>query len=196
MRYPLCAIPPSWGGGGTAPRRTGRALAVLLATVWTLAGCDGLPDGSDRKSQPAIVRQRMGATEIAVRFNRPSARGRELFGGIVPYDSVWNPGADEATQIKVSRDVLVEGQRLQAGEYSLWAIPRSDAWTMIFSRADDVPHTPYPEGKDALRFQVRPRPGPYVETLGFSFPVATTDSAELHLQWGATVIPIRVRPAG
>lgn len=172
-----------------------RMLSLLMPAIWTLSACGGLPDGSDRKSQPAEVRQRMGATEVVVVFNRPSARGRDLFGGIVPYDSVWNPGADEATRVEVSRDVVVEGRSLPAGKYSLWAIPRPESWTLIFSRAHDVFHTPYPEGRDALRLDVQPRAGEHMETLGFYFPAATADSARLHLHWGTTVLPLHLRPA-
>ena len=168
------------------------ALAVLCVAM---AACGGLPNGKDRKSQPAMVRQRMGATEIAVVYNRPAARGRRLFGGIVPYGEVWNPGADEATRIETSADVRLNGQVLPAGKYSIWAIPQAGEWTVIFSRAHDVPHVPYPEGKDALRIRVRPQAGPHVESLGFSFPVATADSAVLALQWGTVVVPMRIEPA-
>lgn len=152
-----------------------------------------LPDGADRVSQPAELRQRMGATEIAVVYNRPSVRGRRLYGGLVPYDSMWNPGADEATRIELSRDVLVEGRRLPAGRYSVWAIPRPDEWTVVFSRAHDVYHDPYPEGEDALRVRARPRSGRHMEALTFHFPVAAADSAELHLHWGRTIVPLRLR---
>ncbi|MGH7482698.1 MAG: DUF2911 domain-containing protein, partial [Longimicrobiales bacterium] len=153
-------------------------------------------DGSDRGSQPAEVRQRMGATEIAVVYNRPSARGRELFGGLVPYDSIWNPGADEATRIELSEDVTVNGERLPAGKYSIWAIPRPEEWTLIFSRAHDVFHIPYPgEDQDALRLEVRPVPAPHMETMAFTFPVATRDSAVLHFRWGQALISFRLRPA-
>jgi hypothetical protein len=148
----------------------GRAIA---AGMLLLGGCGGLPDGSDRASQPAEVLQRMGGTEIAVVYNRPSARGRELFGGLVPYDSIWNPGADEATRIELSEDVLIAGEPLPTGKYSIWAIPRPDEWTVIFSRAHDVYHEPYPEGHDALRLQVRPLTGSYMETLAFQFSTAT-----------------------
>lgn len=177
-----------------------RSVAASLAAVLLLAGCgdveDGarLPDGSERGSQPAEVRQRMGSTEIAVVYNRPSARGRELFGGLVPYDSIWNPGADEATRIELSEDVLVEGRELPAGKYSIWAIPGPDEWTVIFSRAHDVYHVPYPEGQDALRLAIRPRSGPHMEALAFTFPVAVRDSAELDLTWGTVVVPLRLRP--
>jgi hypothetical protein len=160
------------------------------------AACGDLPSGKDRKSQPAMVRQQMGDTEIAVVYNRPAARERTLFGGIVPYDSVWNPGADEATRLEISHDVRLNGERLSAGKYSIWVVPTRGEWTLIFSRAHDVPHVPYPEGKDALRIRVQPEAGPYKESLGFDFPVATADSAVLTLHWGSVVVPVRIKPTG
>lgn len=178
--------------------RTGKTVfaGAGAVVVLLLAGCGGLPDGADRGSQPAEVRQRMGSTEIAVVYNRPSARGRDLFGGLVPYDSVWNPGADEATRIELSEDVLVEGVPLEAGKYSIWAIPRPDRWTIIFNRAHDVFHIPYPgEEGDALRLDIRPRAAPHMETMAFTFPVVAVDSAELDLHWGEVLIPLRLRSA-
>lgn len=189
---------------GRMTRATPRTVhsSVLLLLAW-LPGCgpggfaeEGtLPDGTDRPSQPASVRQRMGPAEITVLYGRPSARGRELFGGIVPWDSVWNPGANEATRIESTHDLLVEGRRLPAGRYSLWAIPGPEEWELIFSTAWDVYHVPYPEGQDAMRLRIRPREGDPMETLGFYFPVAAADSAELVLHWGRTVLRIGLRLA-
>lgn len=182
-------------------RTKARTLVSASATVILLVAPVGaqeterLPDGSVRGSQPAEVIQRMGETGIAVRFNRPSARGRVLFGELVPYDSIWNPGADEATRLTVSRDVLIEGEPLSAGRYSLWTIPGEDRWTLIFSRAHDVFHRPYPEGEDALRLTVRPGTGEHVESLSFHFPEATRDTARLELRWGMVVVPLRITPA-
>lgn len=169
------------------------ALVALWAALTACSG-DSLPNGAKRKSQPASVRQRMGATEVAVIYNRPAARGRKLFGGIVPFGQIWNPGADEATRFETTRDVRLNGYILPAGKYSIWAIPDIHEWTLIFSRAHDVPHTPYPEGEDALRIRVRPVAGRHTESLGFDFPLATADSALLEMRWGTLVIPIRIGP--
>jgi DUF2911 family protein len=170
-------------------------LLVFLCLAVSAAACDPVPSGAKRRSQPALVVQRMGATKVTVRWNRPSARGRTLFGGIVPWDSVWDPGADEATTVAVSRDVTVNGRVLRKGKYSLWAAPDPAEWTVIFSRDAGAYHTPYPgERKDALRLRVRPRRAPHVETMAFWFPVATPDSAVLHFQWGETLVPLVFRP--
>src|SRR6185295_15412882 len=71
-------------------------------------------------SQRGSVAQTVAFTDIVVTYGRPVARGRALFGALVPWDSVWHPGADSATRVAFSHDVLVEGRAVKAGEYSLW----------------------------------------------------------------------------
>lgn len=90
------------------------------------ASSDIVPIEKVVPSQAGAVAQRVANTEITITYSRPVARGRELFGALVPYEQVWNPGADRATAISVSRDVEVNGQALEAGSYSIWAIPRAD----------------------------------------------------------------------
>ncbi|MBW3627962.1 MAG: DUF2911 domain-containing protein [Gemmatimonadetes bacterium] len=152
-----------------------------------------LPSGEGRKSQPARVSQRLEAAEVAVAYSRPVARGRTIFGTTVPYGEIWNPGADKATRIELSHDLTVAGQPLPAGKYSIWAVPGATEWTLVFSRAWDVEHVPYPEGEDALRLRVRPQTGPHMESLGFYFPMADADSATLVLHWAETMIPLPLR---
>jgi hypothetical protein len=153
-----------------------------------------IPLDQVRKSQAAAVSQRIATTEITVTYSRPVARGRELFGKLVPFDQVWNPGADQATAIASSGDVHVNDQPLRRGKYSLWAIPRAGAWTIIFSTAADVYHTPYPgETQDALRLEVEPERGPHVETLMFYFPTVEGKDALLRLHWGEVMVPLSIR---
>ena len=149
------------------------------------------------KSQHATVTQVVGTTQVTIVYNRPSARGRTLFGpgGVVPWGKVWCPGADQATTITLSGDMVVGGQPLAAGKYSIWAIPGPDEWTLIFSRAADVFHIPYPgETQDALRLKLKPQPGggggPFMESLAFYFPAADRDRALLNLHWGETIVQL------
>ena len=146
------------------------------------------------KSQSESVFQRVANTDIEVVYDRPVARGRELFGGIVAYDEVWNPGANDATAVSFSRDVTVNGEALAAGKYSIWAMPRAGDWTVIFSRAADVYHTPYPgENQDALRLTITPQRGDHMETLAFYFPMVEGKETELRLHWGETVVPMLIK---
>ena len=87
--------------------------------------------------------------------------------------------------------MVVGGQPLAAGKYSLWAIPGPDEWTLILSRAADVFHMPYPgAAQDALRLTVKPQAGPFMESLAFYFPAAAADRALLNLHWGETIVQV------
>jgi hypothetical protein len=178
------------------PGRDVRPMVDPLRTDATAASAptEILPLEKVQKSQAAAVSQRVANTEITITYSRPVARGRALFGALVPYDQVWNPGADQATAIAFTRDVHVNDQALPAGKYSVWAIPRADGWTMIFSQAADVYHTPYPgEAKDALRLEVEPEQGAHMEALTFYFPVVEGKDAVLRLHWGEVMVPLSVR---
>ncbi|MGH7569832.1 MAG: DUF2911 domain-containing protein [Gemmatimonadales bacterium] len=163
---------------------------VVLSILAPGAVLDGQ---AARPSQRGTVSQMIATTAVTVVYNRPSARGRRLFGGVVPYGRIWNPGADEATTLTVSKDVRVAGQPLAAGRYSLWMIPAENgSWTVIFSKAANVFHVPYPEGQDALRVQIEAQRGGFMETLAFYFPVVQRDGAVLNFHWGETVVPIPI----
>jgi hypothetical protein len=146
-------------------------------------------------SQRGSVTQNVAYTNIAIAYGRPVAHGRALFGALVPWDSVWHPGADSATRIRFSHDVLVEGKPLRAGEYSLWLIPRKDAaWTVIFSRAAHVFHKPYPGARfEVLRVDVTPEQVSPVESLAIYFPMVFRDEAVMRVHWGTTAVPIRIK---
>jgi hypothetical protein len=171
-----------------------RASVIVLALL--AAGCGRVPSGAKRVSQPARVVQQVGATKLTLRYNRPSARGRVLFGGIVKWDSVWCPGADEGTRLETTSDLALGRAVLPRGAYTLWMIPRATGdWTLIFSRKANAYHVPYPGAEhDALRIPVRPRRGAFVETLSYAFPVATRDSAVLQLAWGDMAVDVPIRP--
>ena len=142
------------------------------------------------KSQKGSVTQYIAKTVVTIRYSRPVARDRELYGGIVPWGRVWNPGADSATTISFSTAVKVDGKDLKAGTYSIWAEPNPKKWTVMFSTVHPIFHTRYPgEAKDALRLTIRPREGAHMETMNYYFPVVEGKKAELVLHWGKVVVP-------
>ena len=164
------------------------AAATLTAFAFHSSGWAQAP----RPSQHGSVTQQIGNTTITIEYNRPVARGRAIFGSLVPYGRVWCPGADNCTTIQVSTDVKINGQSLARGIYSVWAEPEPDRWTMIFNSAQPVFHTRYPADKDVLRVQVVPRQGSHMETLAFYFPVVDGTHAELALHWGTVVVPLSI----
>lgn len=170
-------------------------IKVAIAAMCTmLLGQQPAPTPGVRPSQHGTVTQRVAATTITVDYNRPVARGRELFGALVPYDKIWCPGADDCTTLAVSTDVKVEGQDLPAGTYTVWARPGAEKWTVILNRAHPVFHTRYESvaDRDLLKLEITPRTGSHMETLAFYFPVVNGKHAELVLHWGTVVVPLRI----
>ena len=146
-------------------------------------------------SQRGSVSQTVAFTTISVEYGRPVARGRALFGALVPWDSVWHPGADSATRVTFDHDVLIEDHALKEGEYSLWLVPHERGpWTVIFSRAEHVFHKPYPgPSDDVLRVDVAPETVSPVETLTIYFPNVLRDNAVMRIHWGTVAVPIRIK---
>jgi hypothetical protein len=165
-------------------------LLLTVAGLSSLASAQGYPP-----SQRASIMQNVALTRIDVTYGRPVARGRALFGQLVPWDSTWHPGADSASRISFSHDVTIEGQPLKAGTYSLWLIPRDGKpWTVIFSRAANVFHRPYPGvSHDALRVDVTPETTAHVESMSIEFPMVLRDEAVMRIHWGTTAAPIRIK---
>ncbi|MDQ6810158.1 MAG: DUF2911 domain-containing protein, partial [Verrucomicrobiota bacterium] len=131
-------------------------IATFLAAPTAFAQTDlGLPD----KSQAALVKQRVGVTDITIAYHRPLVNGRKIWGGLVPFGQVWRAGANENTTFEVTDPVLVEGQPLPKGLYGLHMIPNPDSWTIIFSKAaTSWGSYTYNQAEDALRVNVKPRP--------------------------------------
>lgn len=146
-------------------------------------------------SQRGSVSQTVAFTTITITYGRPVARGRALFGALVPWDSIWHPGADSATRIVFDHDALVEGQTVRAGAYSVWLIPREHSpWTLILNRKARAFHKPYPGSEtEALRVEVTPEEVSQVESLAIYFPMVLRDEALMRIHWGTTSISIRIK---
>jgi hypothetical protein len=172
--------------------RTTVARLALISLVITSAplSAQGYPF-----SQRGSVTQSVAYTNFSITYGRPVARGRALFGALVPWDSIWHPGADSATLLKFNHDIVVEGKPLRAGEYSLWLIPREKSpWTLIFSRAAHVFHKPYPgERFEVLRVDVSPEQASPMESFAIYFPKVLRDEATMQLHWGTTALPIHIK---
>lgn len=87
-----------------------------------------------RPSPTALASIRYKDSYIKITFCQPHKRGRTIFGGLVPYGQVWRTGANEATEITLTRDIFINGTLLSAGTYSLFTIPEKDTWTIIINK--------------------------------------------------------------
>jgi hypothetical protein len=87
-----------------------------------------------RPSPLAIASCKYKDSYLKIVYSQPQKKGREIFGKLVPFEQVWRTGANEATEITLTRDVFVAGQMLAAGTYSIYSIPYPDNWVIIFNR--------------------------------------------------------------
>jgi hypothetical protein len=107
-------------------------LAVFFfLSVHTLCAQDALPQ---RPSPTSIVSVRYKDTYVKITYCQPRKRGRDIFGKLVPYGEVWRTGANEATEITLTKDIFINGTLLVAGTYSLFTIPEKDKWIIILNK--------------------------------------------------------------
>jgi hypothetical protein len=164
----------------------------IAITILSLAlACTG--NAQNTRSQLGTVSQSVASTKIDIVYRRPVARGRALFGALVPWGRDWTPSADSAARVTISEPIEINGSSLAAGSYSLWAIPDSTSWTLIFNSQAQAFHLRHDEKRDVLRVHAVPTKGDHVETLMFAFPMVDADSARLELRWGTTVVPMLIR---
>lgn len=106
----------------------------LFFCLWLLVSVASAQDAVKPRPSPlAVVTSRYKDTYIKITYSQPHKRGRAIFGGVVPYGQVWRTGANEATELTVTRDIKINGTDLKAGSYSLFTIPQKDAWTIIIN---------------------------------------------------------------
>ena len=100
--------------------------ASAVAFAWAFSAHAQTDLNLPEASQLAVVKQRIGVTDITITYHRPLVKGRKIWGGLVPMDKVWRAGANENTTFEVSDPVSVEGKPLPKGIYGLHMIPSAD----------------------------------------------------------------------
>ena len=158
-------------------------LCMLVSTV-------GFAQNSNaqKASPPATATGKVAGTNVTVNYSSPAVKGREIWGGLVPYGKVWRSGANEATTVTFDRDVMVEGKALPAGTYSFYTIPGEKEWTVIFNKTAKQWGTQYDETQDALRVTTKPRKS---ATMNERLAYDITDKGLL-LRWENVVVPVTI----
>ena len=150
------------------------------------------PAADERASRPSPPRQAsatIGDASIVVDYSSPSVKGRQVWGGLVPYGQVWRTGANEATTFEVSSDIMVEGKLLPAGKYGLFTIPGENKWVVIFNKVwDQWGSTSYNEAEDALRVEVTPQ-NTEESTEMMSIDL---EDGRMILRWEKIAVPVRL----
>jgi hypothetical protein len=202
----------------TSKRFSLSSLLLLLVLVSAQYALAQPPPFVPRPSQKASVMQTIGVTDVTITYSRPGVKGRKIWGdplptqtaageatlddqnvrpkdaAIVPWGHAWRTGANEATQFVVTDDVLINGQKLPAGSYSLHSIPTKDEWTIIFnSVANQWGSFRYDPTKDTLRVKVKPEwVGENKEWLEYTIDPVKDNAAQVNIRWEKVRVPFTV----
>ena len=171
----------------------GSFLCLLLMTLSGVSLAQSFVLDLPDQSQRAEISQRIGITNITIKYHRPLVKDRKIWGGLVPYGEVWRAGANENTTISFSDPVMVESQPLGAGTYGLHMIPTADSWTIIFSKnSTSWGAFTYDQAEDALRVNVKPSPTDMHNALTYEFDQLAPDSAVVEIEWEKLAVPFKV----
>jgi len=143
-------------------------------------------------SPTGTVTQRVGLTDIQINYARPGAKGRKVYGGLVPYGHVWRTGANTATKISFSTPVKLNGTEIPVGTYELFTIPGATEWTVIIHKnMSQWGAYSYDQKNDVARIKAVPVAlSTTVESLDLSLNDLRDESATLNISWEKTRVPV------
>ncbi len=166
---------------------------LLLFTLLLSAGTFAQNVTVPNVSQKSVITQRLGLSDVTITYHSPSAQGRKVFGGLVPYGAIWRAGANENTTIHFTHDATVEGKKIAAGTYGLYMIPNKDNSKILFSKFSKSWGTVSPTEKDlALTVTVKNEIISQQEWLSYDFTDRGSNSMTATLQWEKTRIPFKI----
>ncbi len=179
--------------------------AILTAFVSIASTAQGVVTTPRVPSPAASVSQTIGISTITVNYSRPSVRGREIWGSLVPYgwnvqafgagnEAPWRAGANENTVIRFSHPATVEGHPVPAGDYGLFFVINKDNTGEVILSKDSKSWGSfwYVAGQDEMRAKIQLRDIPHTELLTYEFGNISRTSAELHLNWEKKQFPVKI----
>ena len=150
-----------------------------------------------RVSPASEVEQMVGLTEIEIEYSRPSMRGREVFGNLVPFGKVWRTGADNSTKISFDTDVIISGKTIQSGTYSIFSIPNKESWEIILYSDVELWGVPRDWSENKIVFSSmfdvkKLKKSNTVETFTISFNDLTNNDVNMNITWENTSVDIKI----
>lgn len=174
---------------------------IILLSIALLFSCTKEkqpqePDPVRRKSPIAItsITHIPTNTYAKIVYGQPYKRGREIFGELEPYGEVWRTGANEATEMTITKPILFNKNKIEAGTYSLFSIPRQNRWTIILNDSlGQWGAFDYNQAYDLLRTDVPVQKDEQVtETFTIQFTEIVGDSSAIVMRWDTTKVKIPI----
>jgi hypothetical protein len=171
--------------------------SITAAVVITLAASN-TADAQLKVPAPSplqTVKQAFGLSDITIEYSRPSAKGRVIYGDVVPFGKVWRTGANNATKITFGDDVKIEGKDVPAGSYAIYTVPNKDSWDVMIYKDLTLGGNvaDYKKENELVRVTVKPKPiADKKETFTIDIADMTSNSANIELVWENTRVAFNV----
>ena len=146
-------------------------------------------------SPKAIVTQTVGLTDVTLEYSRPSAKGRAVFGDLVPFGRMWRTGANQNSMITFSDDVKIDGQKIAKGTYAIFVTPKADTWEVVFYNDTQNWGLPakWDDAKVVAKTNVKPITlGQNVESFTLAINHLSNDAAHLEISWEKTMVAVKI----
>jgi hypothetical protein len=168
-----------------------------LLTIVAIALCSSSMAQTLNTPAPSTtqtIKQNFGLGSIELSYSRPNLKGRSAIGELVPFGKVWRTGANSATTLTFSDDVIIGGKTIAAGKYGLLTIPGKDSWIVIITKQLDVTSpTAYKEENDVVRVNATPAATKEkTETFAMQFGNVKGNSCDLVLSWENTAVALPI----
>lgn len=163
-------------------------VTVLIAGSIFQANAQAIKTPAPSTAQ--TLKQEFGLSTVELSYSRPNAKGRTIYGDLVPNNSVWRTGANGATTLTFSDEVIIGGKKIPAGKYGLLTIPNTGNWTLIITKQTDVTSpAAYKQEQDVVRVTATPVDMPFdTETFTMQFMNVTSNSMDLLVLWEKTAV--------
>ncbi|MEO5944613.1 MAG: DUF2911 domain-containing protein [Ferruginibacter sp.] len=167
---------------------------LLIAACLLVAGTTQAQVKMPAPSPTQSIKQDFALGSVEIVYSRPSAKGRKVFGDLVPYGKIWRTGANNATVIKFTDPVLINGKKIDTGSYALYTVPGEEEWEIILNKGfTNSGLTNYKESDDVMRFKVPSKKVKMpVENFTIQFADVKPESCTIQLIWQKTCVDIPV----
>jgi len=167
---------------------------ILLSTIF----CYSFISAQIKTPQPsptATIIQKVGVSDISVEYSRPGAKGREIFGDLVPYGKMWRTGANKATKITFNEDCIFRGKKIKKGSYSLFTIPDMDVWSVLLNNDTELWGVgDYDKKKQVCNIETKViNSKDFTESFTIEFGKFKSFSSTMSLKWANTQIDIIIK---
>ncbi len=174
-------------------KRTLQSLTAAALLISGIASAQGVKVPAPSPLQ--TIKQAFALSDITIDYSRPSAKGRVIFGDLVPFGKVWRTGANGATKIVFGEDVKVEGMAITSGTYAVYSVPNKDSWEIMLYKdltlGGDVAN--YKKENEVARFVVKTKAmADKMETFTIDISDMTSTTAKVNFSWENTRVSLSV----